>query len=162
MAEMPPSMTESNAAAQEGFLDPEEQYRAFLFKYQKVKQLSWNNDTLFVHLVSGETEIYPWTPKGTTAAKKKYGRLPSWFPPVPSEASLAPPPPPPSNIDLPKKFQKRNPTVAGLSSDEGTFHVILKSGEVESFDSTPAGFAAFEKKYGPIPPPPPPVPKTDK
>ncbi|WP_181305674.1 M56 family metallopeptidase [Rufibacter sp. XAAS-G3-1] len=160
----PPLMTESTAA-KEGFLDPQEQYKAFLLKYQKVMKLTWYPDTLMLHLVSGETEKYPRTPQGMAAAQKKYPNLPTepMFPPPPEEAALAPPPPPPPvNIDLPEEFQKRNPTVKGLSVSEGSLYVVFKDGEVESFDTTPAGLTAFEKKYGPMPPPPPPVRKTSK
>jgi hypothetical protein len=147
-------------------IDHQAVYEAFLKRNPTVKRLQWSQDKLMVHLKSGKVETYAATPKGTAAAEKKYGTLPYPPPPPPPapaapnapDASLAPPPPPPPmNVELPADFKKRNPTVKGISASEDSFHVILKNGEVESFDATEEGRIAFEKKYGTLPPPPPPV-----
>ena len=142
-------------------LTTEEQNKAFKPSYQSVAKFTLQKDTLVLDLVSGETEKYPNSPEGLAAIKQKYGITPSLLPPPPPparEAALAPPPPPPPyTTNLPQEFLTRNPTVKGIGSSEGTIYVILKNDDVESFDTTPAGMAAFEKKYGALPPPPPPV-----
>ncbi|WP_156180597.1 M56 family metallopeptidase [Rufibacter radiotolerans] len=156
---------------QETTRDGQKDYEAFLKRNPNVKGLRWSDGTIFVELKSNQTEIYPNTPTGVAQLEKKYGTLPTppSPPPPPAEppaapaAALAPPPPPPPmNVPLTKEFIKRNPTVKGISAASDGLHVILKSGEVETFDNTAAGRAAFEKKFGTLPPPPPPVMKSKK
>ncbi|WP_192821740.1 M56 family metallopeptidase [Rufibacter sp. LB8] len=130
--------------------DQPEDYDTFMARNPTVKRLGWNKENFYVHLKSGKTETYPRTKQGLASATKKYGTLP---PPPP------PPPPPPYRKDWPKDFLARNPSVKGFTSSEGTFYIILKNGEVETFDQTKEGVAALEKKYGSLPAPPPPVRK---
>ncbi|WP_210487558.1 M56 family metallopeptidase [Rufibacter aurantiacus] len=149
--------------------EPQDQYGTFMERNPMVKDLRWSNETVFVNLKSGKTEQYANTPEGIAALEKKYGTLPAPPPPPPvpadpaapplaPDAALAPPPPPPPfNVDVTKDFRQRNPKVQGLSISDESIYVVDKSGEVESFDNTPSGRAAFEKKYGKLPPPPPPV-----
>ncbi|MFC6997586.1 M56 family metallopeptidase [Rufibacter roseus] len=159
---MPPVVKKDEEPVQEK-QDLPADYKAFLKRNPSVKRLTWANETLSIHLKSGKTEQYPSTVKGMAAAEKKYGKLPALpappppAPPAPDAPQAKLPPPPPFTTDLPQEFKERNPTVKGLSSDEGTLYVIFKSGEVESFDQTPEGRTAFEKKFGTLPPPPPPV-----
>ncbi|RNI31247.1 M56 family metallopeptidase [Rufibacter latericius] len=148
------------------------QYDAFLERNPTVQRITWSNQAIQVQLKSGIKEQYPSTPEGIAEAEKKYGTLPVPPPPPPvpaapaappapplaPESALAPPPPPPPfNMELTQEFHKRNPTIEGLSIGEESIYVIFKSGDVESFDLTPTGIAAFEKKYGKLPPPPAPV-----
>jgi hypothetical protein len=146
--------------------DGQKAYEAFLKRNPTVKGLRWSNGQIAVVLKSGETETYPNTPAGVAQLEKKYGSLPTPPPPppppaappaAPAAALAPPPPPPPMNVTLTKEFKQRNPTVKGISAASDGLYVILKSGEVESFDNTADGRAAFEKKYGTLPPPPPPV-----
>ncbi|KAA3439433.1 M56 family metallopeptidase [Rufibacter hautae] len=149
------------------------QYDAFLERNPSVRRITWSNQAIQVHLKSGTKEQYASTPEGIAQAEKKYGTLPVPPPPPPvpavpvdvaapplaPDAALAPPPPPPPfNVDITRDFKQRNPKVQGLSISEESIYVVSKSGEVESFDNTPSGRAAFEKKFGKLPPPPPPVP----
>ncbi|WP_205502665.1 M56 family metallopeptidase [Rufibacter psychrotolerans] len=147
--------------AQEGsarLFPAQDPYHAFLQRNPHVQRIYWSSGSIFVQLKSGQKEQYPSTPEGVASAEKKYGSLPPGPPPPPPPAPAAPlavlappPPPPPFNTVLPAEFKKRNPSVQGLSSDEGSLHVIYQSGEVESFDQTAQGRAAFEKKFGPLP-----------
>ncbi|GGK65120.1 M56 family metallopeptidase [Rufibacter glacialis] len=144
----------------------QDHYEAFLKRNPAVKRITWSGQAIQVYLKSGETEQYASTPEGIAQAEKKYGALPGPPPPppVPAAAPLAPeaamappPPPPPFRKDWPKEFLERNPSVKGFTGSEDTFYVLLKNGEIETFDQSPAGVAALEKKYGPLPAPPPPV-----
>ncbi|ALI98213.1 M56 family metallopeptidase [Rufibacter tibetensis] len=147
-------------------ISPQDDYDVFLRRNPSIDKVGWNQNTIYIHLKSGKTETYPRTAEGTAAAEKKYGTLPPPPPPPPAppaapDAALAPPPPPPPlNVELNSDFKKRNPTIKGLSVGDESLYVIFKSGEVESFDTTPTGLAAFEKKYGKLPPPPPPQRKS--
>ncbi|AMM51534.1 hypothetical protein TH61_10610 [Rufibacter sp. DG15C] len=162
----PVSILEQTTQDGQKIISQQDDYDVFKRRNPTVDKLGWNQENLYVHLKSGKTEVYPRTAKGLAEAEKKYGTLPSPPPPPPPapaapnapDAALAPPPPPPAmNVDLPADFKKRNPTVKGISASEDTFYVVFKNGEVESFDATAEGRAAFEKKYGALPPPPPPT-----
>lgn len=127
----------------------------------KAIRLIKNNDeqTIKITLKNGTKETYNLKDqKEKEAFEKKYGKLENKVPPPPPEIEIVPVDPVPPKVELNKKG-----FYVSIADNEGECIVIVKDKKkniVEALKLTDwtKNEAAYEKKYGKIPPPPPPAP----